>query len=165
MELMNEVFPPYLDSFLVVFIDDILVYSKTEEDYDRHLRIVLHRLREEKLYAKFSIVWLGGVLIQKGKDNVVADALSRKTSIMGIIAAISSEKRPLARDVQRLTNSLVRLQISEGTSGLIAFTDDRYSIVEHIREHLFDYEKLCLIRDKVMRGEAKEVVLDSDGVL
>ena len=54
MEVMNGVFRPYLDSFVIVFIDDILVYSKTEEDHVRHLRIVLQRLREEKLYAKFS---------------------------------------------------------------------------------------------------------------
>ncbi|WMV38310.1 hypothetical protein MTR67_031695 [Solanum verrucosum] len=44
----------YLDSFVIVFIDDILVYSRTEDDHDKHLRIALHRLREEKLYAKFS---------------------------------------------------------------------------------------------------------------
>ena len=54
MELMNGVFRSYLDSFVIVFIDDILVYSKTEEDHVRHLRIVLQRLREEKLFAKFS---------------------------------------------------------------------------------------------------------------
>ena len=54
MDLMNEVFRPYLDSFVIVFIDDILVYSKTEENHVWHLRIVLQRLREEKLYAKFS---------------------------------------------------------------------------------------------------------------
>ena len=54
MELMNRVFPPYLDKFVVVFIDDILVYSKNEEDHEQHLRIVLQTLREKKLYAKLS---------------------------------------------------------------------------------------------------------------
>jgi len=54
MELMNRVFRPYLDSFVIIFIDDILVYSRTEEDHVQHLTIVLQRLREEKLYAKFS---------------------------------------------------------------------------------------------------------------
>ena len=54
VELMNGVIRPYLDSFLIVFIDDILVYSKTKEDHARHLRIILQRLRGEKLYAKFS---------------------------------------------------------------------------------------------------------------
>jgi hypothetical protein len=52
--LMNSVFMPKLDKFVVVFIDDILIYSKNEEDHVRHLRIVLTRLREHQLYAKFS---------------------------------------------------------------------------------------------------------------
>src|SRR6185312_3093965 len=54
MYLMNSVFMPDLDKFVVVFIDDILVYSKNEEDRAKHLRIVLQRLRDHQLYAKFS---------------------------------------------------------------------------------------------------------------
>jgi hypothetical protein len=48
------VFMPELDKFVVVFIDDIFVYSENEEDHVEHLRIVLTRLRERQLYAKFS---------------------------------------------------------------------------------------------------------------
>jgi hypothetical protein len=51
---MNSVFMPELDRFVVVFIDDILIYSKNEEEHAKHLRIVLTRLREHQLYAKFS---------------------------------------------------------------------------------------------------------------
>jgi len=54
MYLMNSVFMPELDKFVVVFIDDILIYSKTEEEHAQHLHIVLQRLREHQLYAKFS---------------------------------------------------------------------------------------------------------------
>ena len=54
MDLMNRVFQPYLDRFVVVFIDDILVYSEIEEKHEEHLRIVLQVLREKQLYAKFS---------------------------------------------------------------------------------------------------------------
>ena len=54
MEYMNRIFHPYLDSFVVVFIDDILVYSKSEEEHAEHLRIVLEVLKEKKLYAKLS---------------------------------------------------------------------------------------------------------------
>jgi hypothetical protein len=53
MYLMNKVFMEYLDKFVVVFIDDILIFSKTEE-HDKHLRIVLEKLRSNQLYAKFS---------------------------------------------------------------------------------------------------------------
>ncbi|GJY07658.1 putative reverse transcriptase domain-containing protein [Tanacetum coccineum] len=61
MDLMNCVFHDYLDKFVIVFIDDILVYSKTREEHKDHLRIVLEILRQKKLYAKFSKCdfWLG----------------------------------------------------------------------------------------------------------
>jgi hypothetical protein len=52
--LMNSVFMPELDKFIMVFIDDILVYSKTIEEHEEHLRIVLQRLRVHQLYIKFS---------------------------------------------------------------------------------------------------------------
>jgi hypothetical protein len=54
MYLMNSVFMPELDKFIMVFIDDILIYSKTEEDHADHLRVILQRLRDHRLYAKFS---------------------------------------------------------------------------------------------------------------
>ncbi|GKB68604.1 putative reverse transcriptase domain-containing protein [Tanacetum coccineum] len=54
MDLMNRVCKPYLDKFVIVFIDDILIYSCNEEEHANHLRIILELLRKEKLYAKFS---------------------------------------------------------------------------------------------------------------
>ena len=54
MDLMNHVFASYLDQFVVVFIDEILIYSKTKEEHAEHLRIILQTLRQEKLYAKLS---------------------------------------------------------------------------------------------------------------
>ena len=74
MYLMNSVFMPELDKFVVVFIDDILVYSKTPEEHANHLRVVLTRLREHQLYAKFSkcefwldrIPFLGHILSTEG---------------------------------------------------------------------------------------------------
>ncbi|GJS26210.1 reverse transcriptase domain-containing protein [Tanacetum coccineum] len=63
IDLMNRVFHEYLDRFVIVFIDDILVYSKTREEHEDHLRIVLEILHQKKLYAKFSKCdfWLGQV--------------------------------------------------------------------------------------------------------
>ena len=52
MDLMNRVFKPYLDRFVIVFIDDILIYSKSQAEHKEHLRIVLQLLRENQLYAK-----------------------------------------------------------------------------------------------------------------
>ena len=53
MDLMNRVFREFLDQFVIVFIDDILVYSQTEEDHAEHLRQVLQTLRQHGLYAKY----------------------------------------------------------------------------------------------------------------
>ncbi|KAM2956192.1 hypothetical protein FF2_023339 [Malus domestica] len=54
IDLMNRVFRPYLDRFVIVFIDDILIYSKSGNTYRKHLRLVLERLRSQQLHAKFS---------------------------------------------------------------------------------------------------------------
>ncbi|KAH0637918.1 hypothetical protein KY289_037833 [Solanum tuberosum] len=54
MDLINRVFKPYLDVFVIVFIDDILIYSRNEEDHASHLRLVLQTLKDKELYAKFS---------------------------------------------------------------------------------------------------------------
>ncbi|PKI56241.1 hypothetical protein CRG98_023372 [Punica granatum] len=71
---MNRVFQPYLDQFVVVFIDDILVYSRNRNEHEEHLRVVLQTLRERKLYAKFSkcefwldrVGFLGHVILGDG---------------------------------------------------------------------------------------------------
>jgi hypothetical protein len=71
MNLMNRVFMEELDKFVVVFIDNILIYSKSAEEHGQHLRVVLKRLRTHKLYAKFSmcefwlkkVAFLGHILI------------------------------------------------------------------------------------------------------
>jgi hypothetical protein len=74
MYLMNKVFMEYLDKFVVVFIDDILIFSKTEEEHEKHLRLVLEKLGSNQLYAKFSkcefwltkVAFLGHVISAEG---------------------------------------------------------------------------------------------------
>ncbi|KAA3460890.1 Retrotransposon protein [Gossypium australe] len=74
MDLMNRIFKPYLDRFIVVFIDDILIYSRDETEHAEHLRLVLQILREKQLYAKFSkcefwlneVNFLGHVILASG---------------------------------------------------------------------------------------------------
>jgi hypothetical protein len=97
MYMMNKVFMEYLDKFIVVFIDDILVYSRNQEGHEGHLRLVLQKLRDHKLYAKLSkcefwpkqVAFLGHV-VSKGGISVdpskVQDVLSWKapTSVIDI---------------------------------------------------------------------------------
>ena len=63
MSLMNGIFKPYLDLFVIQLIDDILIYSKSRKEHEEHLKIVLEMLREKRLYAKFSKCefWLDSV--------------------------------------------------------------------------------------------------------
>ncbi len=87
MDLMNRVCRPMLDRSVIVFIDDILVYSKTEEKHERHLREVLETLRREQLYAKFSkcefwietVQFLGHVVDKEGirVDPAKVEAIER----------------------------------------------------------------------------------------
>jgi hypothetical protein len=81
MYLMNKVFMEYLDRFIIVFIDDILIFSKMMEEQEEHLRLVLLKLRSNQLYAKFSkcefwltkvtflghVIFAGGVSVDPGK--------------------------------------------------------------------------------------------------
>jgi hypothetical protein len=90
MYLMNKVFMEYLDKFVVVFIDDILIFSKTEEEHERHLRLVLKKLRSIQLYAKFSkcefwltevaflghVIFAGGVSVDLSKVRGVLNWMS-----------------------------------------------------------------------------------------
>jgi hypothetical protein len=95
MCLMNKVFMEYLDKFVMVFIDDILIFSKMEEEHEVHLRLVLEKLRAHQLYANFSkcefwitevavlghVISAGGVSVDPGKVKDVLN-LMPPTSVM-----------------------------------------------------------------------------------
>ena len=74
MDLMNRVFRPYLDSFVILFIDDILIYFHSWEEHEQHLRVILQTLRDSQLYVKFSkceflvssVAFLGHVVSAEG---------------------------------------------------------------------------------------------------
>jgi hypothetical protein len=87
MYLMNKVFIEYLDKFVVVFIDDILIYSRNEEEHEEHLRLVLQKLRDHRLYDKLSkcefwlkqVAFLGHIISKGGifvDPRNIQDALS-----------------------------------------------------------------------------------------
>ncbi|GJR61729.1 putative reverse transcriptase domain-containing protein [Tanacetum coccineum] len=93
MDLMNQVCKPYLDKFVIVFIDDILIYSKSKKEYEEHLRQILKFLKKEEMYAKFSkcefwisrVQFLGhmidcqGIHVDPAKIESIKDLVSPKT--------------------------------------------------------------------------------------
>ncbi|GJW73710.1 putative reverse transcriptase domain-containing protein [Tanacetum coccineum] len=92
MDLMNRVCKPYLDRFVIVFIDDILIYSKSRKGHEGHLKLILNLLKKEELYAKFSKCefWLSKVISM----DVVARLISASlTDISGLLADMSRYSR------------------------------------------------------------------------
>jgi hypothetical protein len=116
MYLMNKVFVEYLDKFVMVFIDDVLVYSRSEEEHEEHLRLALQKLQEYRLYAKLSkcefwmkqVAFLGHI-ISKGGISVdpskVQDVLSwnvpTSASDIRSFLGLAGYYRSLSKDFQR----------------------------------------------------------------
>ena len=124
MDLMNRVFKPHLDQFVIVFIDDILIYSRSQEEHDSHLRIVLQTLREKELYAKFSkcefwlekVSFLGHVVTKDGVsvDPSKIEAITnweRPTSVTEIrsFLGLAGYYRRFVEGFSRLATPLTRL--------------------------------------------------------
>ncbi|GJS63781.1 putative reverse transcriptase domain-containing protein [Tanacetum coccineum] len=111
MDLMNRVCKPYLDKFVIVFIDDILIYSKNKQEHEEHLKIILELLKKEELYAKFSkcefwlpkVQFLGHVIDNKGihvdpaKIESIKDWASPKRHQTEIRQFFRKEREPPTR--------------------------------------------------------------------
>nr|GEV22401.1 Ty3-gypsy retrotransposon protein [Tanacetum cinerariifolium] len=122
MDLMNRVFHEYLDRFVIVFIDDILVYSKMREEHEDHLCIVLEILRQKKLYAKFSKcdLWLGQVAFLG--HIVSADGITMDPAT---VDAITKWPRPMTvtEELKRKLVSSPVLTLPSGTGGYQIYSD------------------------------------------
>ena len=128
MDLMHRVFRPYLDQFVVVFVDDILIYSQSEREHEDHLRIVLQLLRDHQLYAKFSkcefwlteVRFLGhvmsasGVLVDVEKVEAVM-SWDKPKSVFEIrsFLGLTGYYRRFIKDFSRLAAPMTRLAWKE----------------------------------------------------
>ena len=128
IDLMHRVFQPYLDQFLVFFIDDILIYSKTEEEHEDHMRTVLQALREHQLYAKFSkckfwliemkffghVVSASGVLVDPEKVEAIMSWERPKLAFkIHSFLGLTGYYRRFIEDFSRLVAPLTRLTRKE----------------------------------------------------
>ncbi|GJS27324.1 putative reverse transcriptase domain-containing protein [Tanacetum coccineum] len=126
MDLMNRVCKPYLDKFVIVFIDDILIYSKNKQEHEEHLKQILELLKKEELYAKFSkcefwiskVQFLGhmidseGIHVDPAKIEAIKDWTSPK----------SPTEIPFQRLKQKLCSAPI-LALPEGSEDFIAYCD------------------------------------------
>ncbi|WMV30283.1 hypothetical protein MTR67_023668 [Solanum verrucosum] len=184
MSLMNIVLKPYLDLFVIVFIDDILIFSKSKKEHVEHLRIVLELLKEKKLYAKFPsnvpFIWLDecgesflklksllttmpilALLVEVKYFIVYCDASYSGLGVV-LMQAWNVCRRPLAREVQTLAYDLMKVEVTK-EGGFLACVEARSTFLENIKGKQFDDEKLSCILDMVFRGEDKDVVIDVEG--
>ncbi|KAL4030767.1 hypothetical protein IC575_009019 [Cucumis melo] len=124
LDLMNKVFKDFLDSFVIVFIDDILIYSKTEAEHEEHFHQVLETLRANRLYAKFSkcefwlkkVSFLGhvvsseGVSVDPAKIEAITN-LPRLSTVSEIrsFLGLAGYYRRFVEDFSRIASPLTQL--------------------------------------------------------
>ncbi|GKB86125.1 putative reverse transcriptase domain-containing protein [Tanacetum coccineum] len=170
MDLMNRVCRPYLDKFVIVFIDDILIYSKTQEEHVEHLRLVLELLKREKMYAKFSKCefWLrevqflrhvingNGIHVDHSKIEAVKNWKASRTLNEG-------EEQELA--FQNLKDKLCNapvLGLPDGLEDFMLFSDYDCKIRYHLGKANVVADALCgKERVKPKRVRAMNMILQS----
>ncbi|GKE12205.1 putative reverse transcriptase domain-containing protein, partial [Tanacetum coccineum] len=148
MDLMNRVFHEFLDKFVIVFIDDILVFSKSKEEHEEHLRTVLQILRQEKLYAKFSkcefwlskVAFLGHIVSAEGitMDPAKVEAITkwpRPTSVTEVrsFLGLAGYYRRFVEGFSRLTLPLTRL-MRKGEK--FVWNEEREKSFEELKQRL-----------------------------
>ncbi|GJS25791.1 retrotransposon protein, putative, ty3-gypsy subclass [Tanacetum coccineum] len=155
-DLMNRIFHEYLDKFVIVFIDDILVYSKSEEEHERHLRIVLEILRQKKLYAKFlkcefwlqQVAFLGHIVSADGiiMDPSKVEAITkwpRPTTVTEVrsFLGLAGYYRRFVEGFSRLALPLTQL-MRKGEK--FVWTDERQESFEELKRRLVSAPILTL---------------------
>ncbi|GJZ63592.1 putative reverse transcriptase domain-containing protein, partial [Tanacetum coccineum] len=138
MDLINRVCKPYLDKFVIVFIDDILIYSKNKEEHEEHLKLILEFLKKEELYVKFSkcefwipkVQFLGHVINSKGihvdptKIESIKDWASPKspTEIRQFLGLAEKEEAAFQLVKQKLCSAPI-LALPKGSENFIVYCD------------------------------------------
>nr|GFA52265.1 putative reverse transcriptase domain-containing protein [Tanacetum cinerariifolium] len=180
MDLMNRVCKPYLDKFVIVFIDDILIYSKDEKEHEEHLKAILELLKKEELYAKFSqceiwipkVQFLGHVIDSQGihvdpaKIESVKDWASPKspTEIRQFLGLAGYYRRfiegfsKIAKPITKLTQKKVKFDedfivyCDASNKGLGAVLMQREKVISYASRQLKIHEKNYMTHDLELRA-------------
>ncbi|GJR24544.1 putative reverse transcriptase domain-containing protein [Tanacetum coccineum] len=138
MDLMNQVCKPYLDKFVIVFIDDILIYSKSKQEHEKHLKLILELLKKEQLYAKFSkcefwipkvqfldhVIDSQGIHVDPAKIKSIKDWASPKTAIeIRQFLGLNGYYRRFIEGFSKIAKPMIKL--TQKRSSLIGVTKQR----------------------------------------
>nr|GEZ93255.1 putative reverse transcriptase domain-containing protein [Tanacetum cinerariifolium] len=171
MDLVNRVCRPFLDKFVIVFIDDILIYSKNKEEHEEHLRIILELLQKEKLYAKFtkckfwldSVKFLGHVINGQGVyvDLTKVEAIKNWTApksptkvrkFLGLAGYYRRRRGSLSTIKDKLCSAPI-LALPEGSKDFVVYCD---ALLKGYGAVLMQQEKLHGgLRDFIMHESHK----------
>nr|GFB63756.1 RNA-directed DNA polymerase homolog [Tanacetum cinerariifolium] len=159
MDLMNRIFHEFLDKFVIVFIDDILVFSKSKEEHEDHLRTVLQTLRHEKLYAKFSkcefwlssVAFLGHIVSAEGimMDPAKVEAITkwpRPTSVTEVRSFLG-KANVVADALSRKSGMIAGIKVEEE----IIRDLERLDIELYVRGHHGYWASLRIELDLISR--------------
>ncbi|WVZ50696.1 hypothetical protein U9M48_001928 [Paspalum notatum var. saurae] len=161
MYMMNSVFMEYLDKFVVIFIDDILIYSKTEEEHEEHLRLVLQKLREHKLYAKFSkcdfwieevkflghVISNGGIAVDQSKVSEVQNwkipedvkGIRSFLGLAGYYRRFIEGFSKIAKPMTALLEKNIKFQWTSACLGCVLMQEGK--VIAYASRQLRDHEK------------------------
>nr|GEV92124.1 hypothetical protein [Tanacetum cinerariifolium] len=161
VDLMNRVCKPYLDKFVIVFIDDILIYSKNKEDHEKHFKTILELLKNEKLYAKFSkFDFCNGVHVDPAKVEAIRNwsapttpTKKNKKYVWGM-----EEKEAFQTLKQKLCSAPI-LALPEGTENFIVYCD---ASLKGFGAVLMQREKYILDKKELNMRQRRWIELLSD---
>ncbi|GJR75846.1 putative reverse transcriptase domain-containing protein, partial [Tanacetum coccineum] len=162
MDLMNRVCKPYLDKFMIVFIDDILIYSKNKEEHEKHLKIILELLKNEQLYAKFSkcdfwlesVQFLGHMINNKGvyMDPAKVEAI-RNWSAPTTPKEGTEEDEAFQTLKQKLCSAPI-LALPEGTENFIVYCDASHK----------GFGAVLMQREKIEADNLEHLLMESNAL-
>ncbi|GJY59452.1 putative reverse transcriptase domain-containing protein [Tanacetum coccineum] len=162
MDLMNRVCKPYLDKFVIVFIDDILVYSKDEEEHGKHLKVILEMLKKERLYAKFSnfafwldsVQFLGHVI---DHNSVHVDPAKIKAIKNWAAPTTPTEKDKKYEQGKEEEEAFLKLKQKLCSAPILALPEGTKDFVVYCDASLTGYGSVLMQREKVIAYASRQL--------
>ncbi|GJV43402.1 putative reverse transcriptase domain-containing protein [Tanacetum coccineum] len=156
MDLMNRVCRPYLDKFMIVFIDDILIYSKTQEEHVEHLRLVLELLKKEKLFANKSFEW-------GEKQELAFQTLKDKLCNAPVLALPDGPKDFMCRWIELFSDYDYEIRYHPGKANVVANALSWKERIKPKRVRAMNMILQSSIKDRILAAQ-KEVVDEFAGL-